>query len=75
MLAAGDVRAARAAADELAAIAADLDAPLLRAVAAHAAGAVLLAEGDARAALGALRPAWTAWQDSGRRTKPRASGC
>ena len=41
MLAAGDVPAARAAADELSRIAADLDAPLLRAVAAHATGAVL----------------------------------
>jgi DNA-binding CsgD family transcriptional regulator len=32
-------------------------------VAAHAQGAVLLGEGDARAALQALRHAWTAWQD------------
>ena len=63
MLAAGDVQAARAAADELSAIAADLDAPLLGAMAAHATGAVLLVEGDARAALAALRPAWTAWQE------------
>ena len=63
MLAADDVPAARAAADELSEIAADLDAPLLRALAAHAQGAVLLAEGDARAALGALRRAWTAWQE------------
>ena len=56
MFAAGDARAARAAADELE-IADDLDAPLLRALAAHAQGAVLLLEGDARAALGALRHA------------------
>jgi DNA-binding CsgD family transcriptional regulator len=62
-LAAGDVDAARAAADELSEMADDLDAPLLRAVAAHAHGAVLLLEGDARAALGALRQAWTAWQE------------
>jgi DNA-binding NarL/FixJ family response regulator len=62
-LAAHDVRAARAAADELAELAADLDAPLLHAVAAHATGAVLLGEGDARAALAALRRAWTAWQE------------
>jgi DNA-binding CsgD family transcriptional regulator len=41
----------------------DLDAPLLRALATHAHGAVLLLEGDARAALGALRHAWTAWQE------------
>jgi DNA-binding CsgD family transcriptional regulator len=63
MLAAGDIDAARAAADELSGIAADLDAPLLRALAAQAQGAVLLLEGDARAALAALRPAWTAWQE------------
>jgi tetratricopeptide (TPR) repeat protein len=63
MLAAGDVQAARAAADELSAIAADLDAPLLGAMAAHATGAVPLVEGDARAALAALRPAWMAWQE------------
>jgi ATP/maltotriose-dependent transcriptional regulator MalT len=63
MLAAGDIDAARAAADELSEIADDLDAPLLRALAAQAQGAVLLLEGDARAALAALRPAWTAWQE------------
>jgi DNA-binding CsgD family transcriptional regulator len=63
MLAAGDVLAARAAADELTGVAADLDAPLLRAIAAQATGAVRLAEGDARAAAGALRRAWAAWQE------------
>jgi ATP/maltotriose-dependent transcriptional regulator MalT len=63
MLAAGDVQAARAATDELAQLADDLAAPLLEAVAAHVQGAVLLGEGDARAALQALRHAWTAWQD------------
>ena len=63
MLAANDVRAARAAADELTAIAGELDAPLLRAVAAHATGAALLAEGDGRGALAALRQAWRAWQE------------
>jgi len=62
MLAASDVRAARAGADELGAIAELLAAPLLRAMAAHATGAVLLAEGDGRAALSALRGAWAAWQ-------------
>jgi len=62
-LAAADVPAARAAADELAGLAAELDAPLPRAVAAGAAAAVLLAEGDARAALPALRRAWAAWQE------------
>jgi DNA-binding CsgD family transcriptional regulator len=63
MLAARDVPSARAGADELAAIAADLDAPFLHARSAHATGAVLLSEGEARAALTALRRAWTAWQE------------
>jgi DNA-binding CsgD family transcriptional regulator len=63
LLAAGDLKAAHAAADELARLADDLGGPLLGAVAAHAQGAVLLGEGDARAALQALRHAWTAWQD------------
>ena len=63
MLAAADVQAAGDAADELSDIAGDLDAPLLRAVAAHAAGSVLLARGEARAALDELRHAWKTWQD------------
>lgn len=63
MLAAGDIQAARMAADELASLAGDLDAPLLTAVAAQARGAVRLAEGDARAALPILRQAWTGWQE------------
>jgi DNA-binding CsgD family transcriptional regulator len=62
-LAVDEVAAARAAADELSHIAADLDAPLLQAAAARATGAVLLAEGDARAACDTLRRAWTAWRD------------
>ncbi len=57
MLAADDVEAARAGADELSEIAAELDAPLLNAFAGMALGAVLLAEGDARAALDPLRRA------------------
>jgi tetratricopeptide (TPR) repeat protein len=61
MLAAGDHMAARIGADQLSQIAADLDAPMLAAMAAHATGAVLLGEGDARAALGALRRAWAVW--------------
>lgn len=62
-LAVDDVGAARAAADELSHIAADLDAPLLQAAAAKATGAVLLAEGDARAACYTLRRTWTAWRE------------
>ena len=63
MLAAGDIQAARCAADELATLAGDLDAPMLTAVAAQARGAVQLAEGDGRAALSLLRQAWSAWQE------------
>jgi DNA-binding CsgD family transcriptional regulator len=63
MLAAGDMQAARVAADELATLAGDLDAPMLNAVAAQARGALRLAEGDPRAALPPLRQAWTAWQE------------
>jgi DNA-binding CsgD family transcriptional regulator/tetratricopeptide (TPR) repeat protein len=63
VLAAGDVPTARAAADELTEIAGEIDAPLLRAVAAGAQGAVLLADGATPAALTALRHAWTSWQE------------
>jgi DNA-binding CsgD family transcriptional regulator len=63
LLAAGDVTGASAAAAELAGLAGGLGAPYLTAVAAHAQGAVLLAEGDPRAALGELRRAWRAWQE------------
>jgi DNA-binding NarL/FixJ family response regulator len=58
----GDLAAGRGAADELAQIAAEMNAPYLRALAARCEGAVLLAEGDARAALRALRHAWTEWR-------------
>jgi DNA-binding CsgD family transcriptional regulator len=62
LLAAGDVPAARVAADDLVAIARDCDAPILDAMAAHWTGAVHGAEGDQAAALAALRRAWTCWQ-------------
>jgi len=61
-LAAGDLPGARAAADELSQVADDLGAPLLHATAAHAQGAALLHQGEARAALGELRKAWRIWQ-------------
>jgi ATP/maltotriose-dependent transcriptional regulator MalT len=64
-LAAGDLDGARSAADRLGAGAADVDAPMLAAVAGHARGAVLLAEGDARAALTPLREALATWQRLG----------
>jgi DNA-binding NarL/FixJ family response regulator len=63
MLEAEDLQAARAAADELARIAAELDTPYLHALASHASGAVLLAEGDLRAALTELRTAERSWRD------------
>lgn len=63
MLEADDLGAARAAADELASIAADLDAPYLHALAAQAAGAVFLSEGDSWAALTKLRNAHNSWRD------------
>jgi DNA-binding NarL/FixJ family response regulator len=62
-LSAGDVPLARGAADELSRVAAAFNAPLLHAISAQATGAVLLAEGDPKAALQALRPAWKAWQE------------
>ena len=65
MLAADDVPAARAAADELAGIAGEVGAPLLRAVAAQSTGAVLLAEGRPRDALAALRNASAGWREVG----------
>jgi DNA-binding NarL/FixJ family response regulator len=63
MLEAEDVPSARAAADELAGIAAELDAAYLSALAAEASGAVLLAEGDPGAALTTLRSAHRSWRD------------
>jgi DNA-binding CsgD family transcriptional regulator len=63
VLAVGDVTGARAAADELSRIAAEWNTPLLHALSSHVIGSVLLAEGDARAALGALRWAWAGWRD------------
>jgi DNA-binding CsgD family transcriptional regulator len=63
MLAAGEVQAARDAAAELIQIAGAYGTPALRATADHAWGAVLLADGDARAALVALRGAWQLWRE------------
>ena len=65
VLAAGDVAAARAGADELAAVAGLLGAPLLHAAAAFADGAVLLAEEDASGACAALQRAWRGWRELG----------
>jgi len=62
MLGTGSTSAARIAADELVAIAADIGAPFLGAIAAEANGAVLLAEADPRSALAALRASLAGWQ-------------
>ncbi len=63
MLAANDLEAARAAAEELSTTATKLDAAYLHATSARATGSILLAEGQARAALDALRQAYTLWQE------------
>ena len=70
-LAASDVAAARIAADELSAIAAELNADFLRAASSYCEGAVLLAEGDARGAVG--RAAATHGRRGGSSTRPTKS--
>jgi DNA-binding CsgD family transcriptional regulator len=62
MLATGDLDEARRALLELRALAETFDTEVLRALAAQAEGAIRLAEGDARAALGPLAAAFDAWQ-------------
>ncbi|MDQ3660472.1 MAG: LuxR C-terminal-related transcriptional regulator [Actinomycetota bacterium] len=63
VLAADEVEAARNAADELAEISRQVDAPFLHAIAASSTGAVLLAESDAQAALTKLRAAFAAYRE------------
>jgi DNA-binding CsgD family transcriptional regulator len=63
MLTVGDPQEARSACHELEKTSAVYRSGMLGAIAAHARGAVDLAEGDARAALLALRHAWQVWQD------------
>jgi DNA-binding CsgD family transcriptional regulator len=62
MLATGEVQDARNACRELEDIARSFDTGVPGAIAAHACGAVDLAEGDAQAALGSLRRAVEVWQ-------------
>ena len=64
-LASGEIDEARAAAQELASIAARLGTEVLDAMACHARGAVLLAEGQAEAAVEPLRRAFSVWQAAG----------
>ena len=63
VLAAGDLAAARAGADELARLTAVFKAPFLHATWSYAEGAVLLAEGEPRRACEALRRSMWAWLD------------
>jgi ATP/maltotriose-dependent transcriptional regulator MalT len=63
MLPCGDFSGARRAADELDSIAQTLATPFMRATAAKARGAVLVAEDDPTAALSLCREAWTLWRD------------
>ncbi|RZL86019.1 MAG: helix-turn-helix transcriptional regulator [Variovorax sp.] len=63
MLAVGDIEQAREACRELQEIARSFDTGVLDAMAAHARGAIELADGDAQAALGSLRRAGAVWQD------------
>ena len=63
MIDGSDLQTARAAADELVAMTTRSEARYLRALAAHAMGSLLLAEGEARGALKSLRHAWMDWQD------------
>ena len=62
-LAAGEVQAAKEAAEELSAIAGELGSTLLHAVAEYAIGTVVLAETEAQDALAVLRRAWKRWRD------------
>lgn len=62
-LAAGDVTAARSAADQLAEIAASAAMPMTQAMADQGDSAVLLKEGDAGRALSRARRAWRIWQE------------
>jgi DNA-binding CsgD family transcriptional regulator/tetratricopeptide (TPR) repeat protein len=65
LVAAGEVGEARAASDELAAIARVQGSEALTVLAAHAAGEVALAEGDAHSALASAREAWQTWRELG----------
>jgi DNA-binding CsgD family transcriptional regulator len=63
MVAVGDVEEARSASGELQGISVRFESVMLDGMVAHARGAVDLTEGDARAALLALRRAWQIWQE------------
>lgn len=60
-LAGADVDTAQMASVELAEVVSRMNVPLLRAFSLRASGAVRLADGDARGALGPLRQSWNLW--------------
>jgi DNA-binding CsgD family transcriptional regulator len=60
-LAAGDGKAARAAMEELAALCATIDMPMLHALAEQSEASILFHDGDAEGALILLRRAWSRW--------------
>ena len=62
MVTAGEIDAARRSSEELSRVAESIDAPLVEAMAAFAAGAIGLADGDERHALTELRRACEIWQ-------------
>jgi len=62
LLAAGDLKNARAASSELADIGQAIGTALLSAASSHASGAVLFAEGDIARAATLLRQAWDGWR-------------
>ena len=62
MLAVGNTKDAHSGSDELAEMAAQIDAPFLHALSNSTLGAVLVAEGQPRRALDALKSAWQLWQ-------------
>jgi DNA-binding CsgD family transcriptional regulator len=63
MLAVGDLETARRGSEELSALAAAHEIDVLGALAGQTSGAVALAQGDARGALGELRHALSTWQE------------
>jgi DNA-binding NarL/FixJ family response regulator len=63
LLAVGDIEEARSACGELEEIAVQCDSEMLRALLAHARGAVELAAGNPRSALASLRQAAQTWQE------------
>jgi DNA-binding CsgD family transcriptional regulator/tetratricopeptide (TPR) repeat protein len=65
VLAAGDLEAARAASEELTALAGAQDSPMLTACAQETAAALLGAEGASADALPLLRRAWAGWRELG----------